>query len=754
MRKLILLPAFIIMATIVMAQGDEMHYLLPAKKYGKWGYINKYGHWVIPAKYSEAFYFSEGLAAVKYYGKWGYINAEDDWVIEPTFSKAKPFREGLACAMLRNQWGYINKSGAWHIQPDLSVVSSFSDGLALIKSGEGFIFIGKNGERLISSAFERALPFAEGMAFVIYNGYKGYIDRRGNWLIKHDFEEAYSFSEGLALVRQNGKYGFINTHGQLSIDHRFDDANYFREGLAAINIGGQWGYINRYGKVIIGPEYELAYPFSEGFAVVKKDDRYGLINREGTWVIRPIYSGLGRYTNSISIEDEVKNVISELFAKWQLKGEFEKTEDYMHRISSNNLQIHMDSLAQIALRDFAGKYIDFEHASIGLYDADLERFNVFIPGARSIMLPVPLGIAPEFKEDWNKVWLGNAEYTISGDKFIISKLEARYQGESLLYDASEDYLPGGHEVLHVNVEDIQVKLPHLSMNKDYYTSPGYTLVGRSDVDTSIPVTKIKNTKTFALIIGNEDYSSYQMDLNPASNVAYAEIDAKIFKEYAHKTLGIPDDNITLLINATAGQMRHAMAKMSAIAKAYEGEAKLIFYYAGHGLPHEETKDPYLIPVDVNGSNLDYAIKLEDAYRKLTEHKSERVTVFLDACFSGGARNEELIATRGIRIRPKSPFVLGNLIVLSAAAGTQSAHPYHEKAHGMFTYYLLKGLQVSDGLITYGDLADLIHTYVKRKSILVNEVEQEPEITVSPIFEDSWKEMTFFKTDALPIVLQN
>jgi hypothetical protein len=656
--------------------------------------------------------------------------------------------------MQQNYWGYIDKGGTWHIQPNLKVVSSFSDGLALIKSDEGFIFINKSGDKVISNAFERALPFTEGMAFVIYDGYKGYIDLNGNWLIKHDFEEAYSFSEGLALVRHGDKYGFIDTDGDLVIANQYDDANYFREGLAAVKINEQWGYINRYGKKIIYPEFELAYPFSEGFAVVKKEGRYGLINLQGNWVIRPMYSGLGRYTNSISIEEQATNVIRDLFAEWQLKGEFEKTENYLERISNSNLQTHMDSLSQIALQKFAGKYVELDRAKIGIYDADSEKFNVFIPGARNIMFPIPLAVAPEMKDNWVEVWLGNPKYTISGDKFIVTNLEARYNGESYYYDANDDYTVSGSEVLHVNLDDIKVNLPNIQYQKTYRTTGKLTVIGKSDVDVSIPVTNIRNPKTFALIIGNEDYSSFQMDLNTASNVAFAEIDARTFKQYARKTLGIPEDNITLLINATAGQMRRAIAKMSGIAKAYEGEAKIIFYYAGHGLPHEETQEPYLIPVDVNGLNLDYAIRLEDVYNKLTEHESKRVTVFLDACFSGGARNEELAATRGIRIKPKSPFVLGNLIVMSAASGVQSAHPYHEKAHGMFTYYLLKGLQVSNGQITYGELADLIHTYVKRKAILINEVEQEPEVRVSPVFENTWKDMTFFEQDEPPMVLQN
>ncbi|MDZ7604765.1 MAG: hypothetical protein U5K79_04075 [Cyclobacteriaceae bacterium] len=45
------------------------------------------------------------------------------------------------------------------------------------------------------------------------------------------------------------------------------------------------------------------------------------------------------------------------------------------------------------------------------------------------------------------------------------------------------------------------------------------------MDINIPVTSLKNEKTFALVIGNEDYSKYQMDLNTSSNVDFAAMDA-------------------------------------------------------------------------------------------------------------------------------------------------------------------------------------------------------------------------------------
>ncbi|MCI8517839.1 MAG: WG repeat-containing protein [Hungatella sp.] len=45
----------------------------------------------IPCRYEEAYSFSNRLAPVKYAGEWGYINRYGTWIIEPQFSTAYPF---------------------------------------------------------------------------------------------------------------------------------------------------------------------------------------------------------------------------------------------------------------------------------------------------------------------------------------------------------------------------------------------------------------------------------------------------------------------------------------------------------------------------------------------------------------------------------------------------------------------------------------------------------------------------------------
>lgn len=257
----------------------------------------------------------------------------------------------------------------------------------------------------------------------------------------------------------------------------------------------------------------------------------------------------------------------------------------------------------------------------------------------------------------------------------------------------------------------------------------YQFERKSDVDVDIPEVAKENDYKFALIIGNEDYSSKQVDLTAEANVEFARNDASAFRDYTEKILGVPSQNITFLLDATSGQMLQALSKMNLIIKNSKGKAEVFVYYAGHGLPDEVSREPYIIPVDISGKRVQDGIKLSDFYTKLTEYPSKHVVIFMDACFSGGGRNSGLIAARGVKVRPTEEPISGNIIALSATSGDQSALPYSAKQHGFFTYYLLKKLKETKGDITIKELSDYLNDVIPLQSVVINDKEQTPTLKI-------------------------
>ena len=254
----------------------------------------------------------------------------------------------------------------------------------------------------------------------------------------------------------------------------------------------------------------------------------------------------------------------------------------------------------------------------------------------------------------------------------------------------------------------------------------------SVVDENIPETNTKNSNTFAVIIANEDYQS-------VAPVPYALNDGKIFREYCLKTLGIPEKQIKYIPNATGNQIKAQINWLQTLAEVFTNP-HIIFYYAGHGIPDENSRTAYLLPVDGIGTDVSTGYKLDDLYAVLGKMPAENVTVFMDACFSGSKREEGMLASaRGVAIKARSGMPQGNMVVFSAAQSDETAYPNNEEKHGMFTYFLLKKLQDTKGDVTLQELGEYITTNVSQQSILLNGKSQTPCVTPSATLDASWRE---------------
>lgn len=281
------------------------------------------------------------------------------------------------------------------------------------------------------------------------------------------------------------------------------------------------------------------------------------------------------------------------------------------------------------------------------------------------------------------------------------------------------------QVVYLQAPTVQAP-PNASKSENQRENPS------SDVDINIPENAINNETTFAIIIANENYQE-------ESKVEYALNDGETFKTYCQKTLGLPEDNIHYKKDATLNEVDW----LSQVAKAYNGEANLIVYYAGHGIPDETNGSAYLLPIDGKGTNLRTGYSLAELYKTLGELPSQRITVFMDACFSGTKRGEGMLASaRGVAIKSKPEAPKGKMIVFSAAQGDETAYPYEDKQHGLFTYFLLKKLQETKGNITLGELGEYIKQQVSRKSIVTNGKSQTPSVSASTSVEQNWKTLKF------------
>lgn len=437
----------------------------------------------------------------------------------------------------------------------------------------------------------------------------------------------------------------------------------------------------------------------------------------------------------------IKKFVENKINIWQKKGKFEKTVDYKKRVTKQSREQKIAYYTQAAIDSIGYSMLKLDKVTND-YDADNESFKIIFPDFNPIYISIPVNDARVFDRNFSMIEFAHTKFVLLDDFTIeISHIELTDNtlGKTYIYNI-EDNIPFYNNEFVFNFDEIQVPLDKVSGKPNGFKPKSNTIVinvGKSDVDANIPVANKKSDLTLALIIGNEDYSRFQTGLNTESNVDFAIRDAEIFSEYANKTLGIPKENIILLKDATSVQMQREIERIAELANAYQGEASIIFYYAGHGFPDEQTKESYIMPVDVSGADVKHGIKLNSLYKTLTKYPTKKVVVLLDACFSGAGRNQGLLAARGVRIKPKQNIITGNLVVLTSSTGDQSSLPYNNKQHGMFTYFILKKLKETGGDVSMEELSNYVSKEVSISSLKINSKKQNPTTLISPDAKSLW-----------------
>ena len=305
------------------------------------GYLDMTGKMAIPAKFSYARDFSEGLAYVETNEFRGYIDHRGKMIIKiDQLAKAFPetalekftgkeFHEGLAAvgtglwskmpyaredATYGNTlWGYVDRSGKLVIKPAYRFADDFSEGRAGVVVDHAYGFIDKQGKMIVAPRFlsksggphnfgiAGTSHFHEGLALVqeAYSGTYGYIDKNGNYVVPSRFTVAYDFSEGVAWVAESDpktreviELGWIDKSGKWVLPLKKQgleawSGKKFSEGLAAVwfpvNSKGEyrWAYLDHNGNEVINRALSEANEFIGGIARVRISGNYAYIDKTG-----------------------------------------------------------------------------------------------------------------------------------------------------------------------------------------------------------------------------------------------------------------------------------------------------------------------------------------------------------------------------------------------------------------------------------------------------------------------------------------
>jgi hypothetical protein len=235
---------------------------------------------------------------------------------------------------------------------------------------------------------------------------------------------------------------------------------------------------------------------------------------------------------------------------------------------------------------------------------------------------------------------------------------------------------------------------------------------------------------WAVIIGVGGYESSTV---PRLRYSVADADA-VYQTLV--TAGFKKENILLLTDKTERKPTLRNIKWALgtfLARSAHKDDLVMIYFAGHGASEVDQRgierdglSKYLVPVDADPDDLySTALPMDEMQNVLSRIEAERVTVFLDACYSGAAGGRTFASNKTRAVNVDEIFLdrltraKGRAIV-TASRPSELSIELAELGHGIFTYYLVRGLQGyadnnRDGIVSLQELYEYLAQEVSRKS---------------------------------------
>ena len=225
----------------------------------------------------------------------------------------------------------------------------------------------------------------------------------------------------------------------------------------------------------------------------------------------------------------------------------------------------------------------------------------------------------------------------------------------------------------------------------------------------------------AIIIGIENYRR-------VAKADFANADAKDFYTYASRALGIKPENIKLLVDDGADDIEILNAFQNWLPlKVNKGKTDVYVFYSGHGYPSQDGSSLYFLPFNVDKQYLERtSVKQKEVVFALQKAQAKSVTMFIDACYSGQTRGGEVLIAglKPIALKADEKAYPPEFTVITASAADQFSSASQDLKHGIFSFYLMKGMEGDadvnkDGRITSGELQRYLSEMVGRQAMGLN-----------------------------------
>lgn len=199
---------------------------------------------------------------------YGYLDRQGKEVIPAKYLQANDFQKDHAVVQIsENEYGLINRDGKITNYYSYPFVGNLGDGLLAFKETQDgkFGYIDKNGHVIIAPKFTWAQPFEYDFAVVNmsedYTNEYGLINKSGNFVISPNFNDINILGKNRLAIGKpimkgqpfyGSKYALATTEGNVLTDYMFTTILPFQKGVASVTTGEKTFFINKNGQTVQG----------------------------------------------------------------------------------------------------------------------------------------------------------------------------------------------------------------------------------------------------------------------------------------------------------------------------------------------------------------------------------------------------------------------------------------------------------------------------------------------------------------------
>lgn len=204
-----------------------------------------------------------------YTDRYGYLDKDGNIVIPAKYKYASSFRNGKAIVKIdENNYALIDPNGEILNTYDFYYMTDIGEGLIIFSPylSDGYYkfgFVDEEGTVIIPPRFDGAQIFQQGRSVVSirddYNYYSGLIDKNGKWIIDPKYSDIRIIGKNRAAVGipanyknpdGESKYAIYDLDGNKLSDFNYYDITDYKNGYASVNDGKKTFFIDANGKMV------------------------------------------------------------------------------------------------------------------------------------------------------------------------------------------------------------------------------------------------------------------------------------------------------------------------------------------------------------------------------------------------------------------------------------------------------------------------------------------------------------------------